>query len=134
MRRAGLIGLCTLSVLISCTPANRISSAEQADLDCLAARTVVQITSAIRDGVEAGRPQEELQKYQQDFIQEGLIEVRRLFPDLSVHHHYYEYETAHMSLAIQDAAQSAEPNSEAYQAMIDTLSLGETCEVAQASE
>jgi len=134
MRRAVLISLCAMSVLVSCTPANRISSSDKADLDCLAARTVVQITSVIREGVESARPLDELQNYQQDFIQEGLIEVRRLFPDLSMHHHYYEYETAHMSLAIQDAAQSAEPNSEAYQIMIDTLSLGETCEVSQASE
>lgn len=129
MRLASLGFALCVTALSACGSAERISDADQATLDCLASRAVVKLSIAVKTGLEDGTLAEDPRDIQMRLTQEGLKTVKALFPDQPMHHHYYEFDVANRSLALQDALKTGDTTSDEYQRMTETLQLGETCEV-----
>lgn len=134
MRLASLGFAVCLAAITACGSAERISDTDKATLDCLASRAVVKLSVAVKTGLESDTLTEDPRDIQKRLTQEGLETVKTLFPAQPLHHHYYEFDVANRSLALQDALKTGDTTSDEYQRMTETLQLGETCEVEGAVE
>jgi len=115
------------AALSACSAPDRIAGKDKGALDCLASKTVVKLTAMVRDGFKAGKQQSELSGLQASLTAAGLQSAKALFPDKTMHHAYYEFETAKRATAVQIALTTRDNQSEAYQLMNETMDLGQTC-------
>jgi hypothetical protein len=129
MRLASFGYALCLTALSACGSAERISETDQATLDCLASLAVAKLSIAVKTGLEDGTLAEDPRDIQKRLTQEGLRSVKALFPAQPMHNHYYEFNVANRSLALQKALKTGDSTSDEYQRMTETLELGETCEV-----
>ena len=129
MRFASLGFALCLTAITACSSAERISDTDKAILECLASRAVVKLSVAVKTGLDDGTLSEDPRDMQKRLTQEGLETVKALFPSEPMHHHYYEFDVANRSLALQEALKSGDTTSDEYQRMTETLQLGETCKV-----
>ena len=120
--------LLTLAVgaLTACNPAATVPEAEKAAIDCLSAKTVVEITDAIRDGAAAGVDPSELQSVRPDKIAAATATLNATYSG-AVDAAYLENDINRRLEKIQDALNNRDPNSDAVQIMNDTLELGRSC-------
>ncbi|MEL8055389.1 MAG: hypothetical protein AAGK66_04490 [Pseudomonadota bacterium] len=98
----------------------------KAELDCLASKTVVTITEAIRDGTAAGTSAEELQAVPRDKTAEAVERLGQLYPGDKAASTLV-IEINYRLEMIQDALNNRSPDSKANQIMDETFELAESC-------
>lgn len=116
----------TLALITACSQVDPIPEEEKAEIDCLAAITVVEITDAIRDGAASGVDPAELQNIKPDAIAAAIEKLEAKYAG-EMDSAYLEYDINHRLDKIQDALNNRDSGSDATQIMNDTLALGKSC-------
>ncbi|MEL7108394.1 MAG: hypothetical protein AAGL99_03930 [Pseudomonadota bacterium] len=116
----------TLALVTACSQVDPIPEEEKAEIDCLAAITVVEITDAIRDGAANGTDPAELQNIKPDAIASAIEKLEAKYAG-EMDSAYLEYDINHRLDKIQDVLNNRDPDSDATQVMNDTLALGKSC-------
>ncbi|MEO1322916.1 MAG: hypothetical protein AAFV59_07910 [Pseudomonadota bacterium] len=116
----------TLALVTACSQVDPIPEEEKAEIDCLAAITVVEITDAIRDGAANGTDPAELQNIKPDAIAAAIEKLEAKYAG-EMDSAYLEYDINHRLDKIQDALNNRDADSDATQIMNDTLALGKSC-------
>jgi len=115
-----------LLLLAACSQVDPITDAEEAEFDCLASITVVEITDAIREGTANGVDPETLAKIPAEKTADALAKLEAKYSG-RMDEAFLEYDINYRLDKIQDALNNRDPNSVATQIMDDTLALGRTC-------
>ncbi len=118
--------LSALTLTTACSEVAPIPEGEKAEIDCLAAITVVEITDAIREGSANGVSSEELAAVPAEKIAAAKEKLEAKYSG-DMDSAYLEYDINHRLDKIQDALNNRDPDSEATQIMNDTLALGQSC-------
>ena len=118
--------LSALALTTACSEVAPIPEGEKAEIDCLAAITVVEITDAIREGSANGVAAEELQAVPAEKTAAAVEKLKAKYSG-NMDTAYLEYDINHRLDKIQDAINNRDPDSEATQIMNDTLALGKSC-------
>jgi hypothetical protein len=116
----------TLALVTACSQVDPIPEEEKAEIDCLAAITVVEITDAIREGAANGTDPAELQNIKPDAIASAIEKLEAKYAG-EMDSAYLEYDINHRLDKIQDALNNRDADSDATQIMNDTLALGKSC-------
>lgn len=114
------------SALASCSSPETVSDADKANIDCLSAKTVVEITNAAKAAIRAGQSSEQLQKLQSTIIETGAETLNAKYPS-DMHEAYYEYEANRRLTAMQNAVANRAPDSPDQKTMDETIDLAKTC-------
>lgn len=110
----------------ACGQIDPFTAEERADIDCLAAITVVEITDAIRAGTENGAGEAELAAIRPAKIADAIARLEATYPD-RIDEAYLEYDINNRLGKIEDAIRSEDPLSVESLIMTETLELGRTC-------
>lgn len=122
-----LILVTTLTMLAACGSSNSPKDdAEKANIDCLAAKTVVSITDTIRDASSAGSQPDDLRSVPDDKTAESLVILKATYSN-EMHSAYLEHEVNRRLTAIQNALSNSDPQSKAAQTMTETFALAKSC-------
>lgn len=116
----------TLALVSACNQVDPIPEEEKAEIDCLAAITVVEITDAIREGAASGVDPADLQNIKPDLIAAAIGKLEAKYAG-EMDSAYLEYDINHRLDKIQDALNNRDPDSDATKIMNETLSLGKSC-------
>ncbi len=116
----------TLALVTACSQVEPIPEEEKAEIDCLAAITVVEITDAIREGAASGVDPADLQNVKPERIAAAIEKLEAKYAG-NMDSAYLEYDINHRLDKIQDALNNRDPDSEATQIMNETLALGKSC-------
>ena len=116
----------TLALVSACNQVDPIPEEEKAEIDCLAAITVVEITDAIREGAASGADPADLQNVKPERIAAAIEKLEAKYAG-EMDSAYLEYDINHRLDKIQDALNNRDPDSEATKVMNETLSLGKSC-------
>ena len=116
----------TLALVTACSQVEPIPEEEKAEIDCLAAITVVEITDAIREGAASGVDPADLQNVKPERIAAAIEKLEAKYAG-EMDSAYLEYDINHRLDKIQDALNNRDPDSEATQIMNETLALGKSC-------
>ncbi|MEL7285171.1 MAG: hypothetical protein AAGJ68_11685, partial [Pseudomonadota bacterium] len=84
----------TLALVTACSQVDPIPEEEKAEIDCLAAITVVEITDAIRDGAANGTDPAELQNIKPDAIASAIEKLEAKYAG-EMDSAYLEYDINH---------------------------------------
>jgi len=115
-----------LALTAACSPVNPISETEKTDIDCLASKTVIAITEAIRDGTANGASAEDLAAIPDAKIAEARTRLKAKYAKL-MDDAFLEYDINHRLQKIETALRDPDEAPEAVEIMTETLQLGETC-------
>ena len=118
----------------ACSLPSRLSAADTAELDCRASQTVVELTTQVRNGLQSDMPGLDARALQATLTDQGLQQVKAIYPGKTMHHAYYEFEVAHRARALQSALASPDPASDDYKLMTETLDLAETCQIGEVAK
>lgn len=110
----------------ACSQVDPFTAEERADIDCLAAITVVEITNAIRNGTEDGMGDAELAAIRPAKIADAIARLDEKYPN-RMDEAYLEYDINNRLGKIEEAIRSDDPLSVESLIMTDTLELGRTC-------
>ncbi|MEM1036470.1 MAG: hypothetical protein AAGI14_06880 [Pseudomonadota bacterium] len=118
--------IASFALIAACGQSGGGGDVPKTEVDCLASKTVVTITEAIRDGTAAGTSAEELQAVPRDKTAEAVERLGQLYPgdkaaSILVTEINYRLEM------IQDALNNRSPDSKANQVMDETFELAESC-------
>ena len=116
----------TVILAAACSQVDPFTAEERADIDCLAAITVVEITNAIRDGTENGLGDAELAAIRPAKIADAIARLDEKYPN-RMDEAYLEYDINNRLGKIEEAIRSDDPLSVESLIMTDTLELGRTC-------
>lgn len=116
----------TVILASACSQVDPFTAEERADIDCLAAITVVEITNAIRNGTENGMGDAELAAIRPAKIADAIARLDEKYPN-RMDEAYLEYDINNRLGKIEEAIRSDDPLSVESLIMTDTLELGRTC-------
>ena len=115
-----------LTLMSACNQVHPFSEEERAQIDCLAAITVVEITDEIRAGTEAGMDANVLAETRPEKIAKAIEQLEAEFPG-RMDEAYLEYDINNQLGKIECAIESGDPMSVENLIMTETLELGRTC-------
>lgn len=116
--------LLSLAACGSATP--RMDAASEAMIDCLAAKTVVEISDKVKAGVEAGKTSDQLRPVQAEVTKANMKTLEATYTEQQ-QKTYFEYQTAKRLNAVQDALANPNGAAEAKQSMDETFALARDC-------
>ena len=96
----------TVILASACSQVDPFTSEERADIDCLAAITVVEITNAIRDGTENGMGDAELAAIRPAKIADAIARLDEKYPN-RMDEAYLEYDINNRLGKIEEAIRSS---------------------------
>lgn len=123
--RVPLFVLTTL-FLAACSRVDPIPEAEEAEIDCLASITVVEITDYIAAGTAAGTEPETLMPIIPQKIAEAEEKLAAKYGS-EMDSAYLEFEINNRLEKIENAIRSGDTESLDYLTMTETLELGRSC-------
>ena len=112
--------------LAACNQIDPIPDSEKAEIDCLAAIAVVEITDYISAGAEAGTAPEDLMHIVPDKIAEAQEKLDRKYGG-EIDSAYLEYDINNRLVKFERAILSGDPESLDYINMTETVELGRSC-------
>ena len=126
--RSHAIGtLCLLTALSACGGAQiDLNESDKANLDCLAAKTVMEIAAAVRTGLENGATADSLSGIQADFTDTGAVRLAQYYSD-SGFEAYFRAETERRLVAMQNALANKAPGSADQSTLDETMAMARTC-------
>jgi|GEM_PF-2880144 len=113
-------------VVAACNQVHPFSDEERADIDCLAAITVVEITDAIRAGTEQGIEASVLAEIRPQKIDAAIERLNQSYPG-RMDEAYLEFDINNRLGKIETALEAGDPLSVENLIMTETLGLGRTC-------
>lgn len=124
-----IISLSALALISACGgPQGTVSEMDKTQLDCLASKTVVQITDAVRTAIESGEDPANLSNIQENLTAEGAENLGAAL-DTEMHQAYFRHETNKRLTAMQNALSNRAPNSPDQKLMDATFELASSCSV-----
>lgn len=123
--RISLIVLTTV-LLAACSRVDPIPEAEEAEIDCLASITVVEITDYIAAGAAAGTDPEDLMHIVPDKIAEAEAKLAAKY-GREMDSAYLEFEINNRLEKFENAVRSGDTESLDYLTMTETVELGRSC-------
>ncbi|MEQ3746194.1 MAG: hypothetical protein ABNH53_08185 [Henriciella sp.] len=114
----------TLSACNSST--ETVSDADKLTIDCLASKTVIEITDGVKKAILDGKSQGDLRSIQNSAIDAGAETLSSKFPR-GMHEAYFEFETNRRLTAMQNALSNRAPNSPDQLTMDETIDMVQTC-------
>ncbi len=115
-----------LTLVSACNQVHPFSEEERAQIDCLAAITVVEITDEIRTGTDAGIDAEALAEIRPQKIAAAIDKLEARYPG-RMDEAYLEYDINNRLGKIESAIESGDPMSVEQLIMAETLEHGRTC-------
>ena len=114
------------TAIVGCSSPETVSDADKMNIDCLSAKTVMEITNAAKAAIVAGQSSAQLQKLQGTIIETGAETLSAKYLG-NMHEAYYEFETNRRLTAMQNAVANRAPESPDQQVMDETIDLAKTC-------
>ena len=118
--------IASFALIAACGQSGGGGDVPKAEVDCLASKTGVTITEAIRDGTTAGTSAEELQAVPRDKTAEAVERLGQLYPGDAAASTLVTEINYRLEM-IQDALNNRSPESKANQVMDETFELAESC-------
>lgn len=116
-----------LATLVACGGNGAVLDAEsEAMIDCLASKTVLEITDKVKAGVEAGKSADALRPIQSTVTATNIETLETVFTEQS-QKTYFEYQVAKRLNAVQDALNDPEGATAAKATMDETFALAQDC-------
>ena len=115
-------------ILISACGASpaAISDEDRTNIDCLAAKTVMNIAHTVRTSLENGAAPESLSGVEADLTQAGAQRLSELYRDMSSET-YFRQQTSQRLTAMQNALSNRAPDSPDQRLMDETMALARSC-------
>ena len=103
-----------------------ISAEDKVEIDCLAAKTVKQITDEVSVAIAGGATQDELRSLTDKIITSNAETLKTRFSE-DDHNVYHEFESRRRLTAMQNALMNKAPDSPDQKLMDATFELAATC-------
>ena len=117
----------TLFALSACGAATpRMDADSEAMIDCLASQAVVEISDAVKTGMEAGKSADALRPIRGKVTDAKLKELQAVYTEQK-ERTYFEFQTAKRLNAVQEALADPENASSAKTLMDETFALAQDC-------
>lgn len=113
--------------LVACSGNTALDETTEAQIDCLASKTVISISDTVRDGLLAGQTPEDLSSVEDEVRQAALETLKARFDDGDAVT-YFNQQTNTRLDAIQAAVQSPNGAPEAHKLMNETRALAADCQ------
>ncbi|MDJ0922703.1 MAG: hypothetical protein QNI84_16365 [Henriciella sp.] len=122
-----LVMPCAFTALIACSGSgSEFTAADEAMIDCLASRTVQEVTDTVKTGIEAGKSPDDLRPVQAEVTEANIEVLQSVYPDQQ-QQIYFEYQVARRLNAVQDALNTPDAAPEAQALMEETFTLAKDC-------
>jgi len=116
----------SFAALVACGESPTLDSNSEAMIDCLAAKTALEVSQTVKAGIEAGKSPEDLSSVQNDVTEANVDVLKQVFPDQQ-QQTYFEYQTAKRLNAVQDALANPNGAAEAKAMMDETFAMARDC-------